>query len=125
MIEFRFNALKANGQSIVGTISAPSVSEGKKKINELVSKHGLKTKSIEKKSTFLYKVRKGNEKPFTGEQKAFNKQEVTQALTKLGYQVVSVNKKFLLLVPLFSGIADNIIGCHLIYFIGCWFAVTL
>ncbi|MCB9258507.1 MAG: type II secretion system F family protein [Ignavibacteriales bacterium] len=93
MIELRFNALKANGQSIVGTISAPSVSEGKKKINELVSKHGLKTKSIEKKSTFLYKVRKGNEKPFTGEQKAFNKQEVTQALTKLGYQVVSVNKK--------------------------------
>ncbi|MCB0732607.1 MAG: type II secretion system F family protein, partial [Ignavibacteriae bacterium] len=93
MIELRFNALKANGQSIVGTISAPSVSEGKKKINELVSKHGLKTKSIERKSTFLYKVRKGNEKPFTGEQKAFNKQEVTQALTKLGYQVVSVNKK--------------------------------
>ena len=34
-------------------------------------------------------------------------------------QAVSVNKKFLLLVPLFSGIADNIIGCHLIYFIGC------
>ncbi len=93
MIELRFNALKSNGQSIVGTISAPSYSAGKKKIQELVDKHGLKTKSIEKKSTFLYKVRKGNEKPITGEQKAFNKQEVVQALTKLGYQVVSVNKK--------------------------------
>ncbi len=93
MIELRFNAIKANGQSIVGTISAPTVGEGKKKIQELVSKHGLKAKTIEKKSTFLYKVKKGNEKPFTGEQKAFNKQEVTQALTKLGYQVISVNKK--------------------------------
>ena len=95
MIELRFNAVKANGQSIVGTISAPSVSLGKKKIQELVDKHGLKTKSIEKKSTYLYKVKRGKEKPFTGEQKAFNKQEVVQALTKLGYQVVSVNRKLL------------------------------
>ena len=93
MIELRFNAIKANGQAIVGTISAPTVGDGKKKINELVSKHGLKTKSIEKKATYLYKVKRGDEKPFTGEQKAFNKQEVNQALTKLGYKVVSVNRK--------------------------------
>lgn len=95
MIELRFNAVKTNGQSIVGTISAPTASQGRKKIQELVSKHGLKTKSIEKKSTYLYKVKKGNEKPFTGEQKAYNKQEVVTALSKLGYQVVSVNKKLL------------------------------
>lgn len=93
MIELRFNAIKVNGQSIVGTISAPTVAEGKKKIQELIAKHGLKAKSIEKKATFLYKVKRGDEKPFTGEQKAFNKKEVTAALTKLGYQVVSVNKK--------------------------------
>ena len=91
MIELRFNAVKTNGQSITGTISAPTATLGKKKIQELVEKHGLKTKSIEKKSTYLYKVRRGNEKPFKGEQKAFNKGEVTNALSKLGYQVVSVN----------------------------------
>ena len=95
MIELRFNAIKTNGQSIIGTISAPTVGDGKKKIQELVKKHGLKTKSVEKKSTYLYKVKRGDEKPFTGEQKAFNKQEVIQALTKLGYKVVSVNKKLL------------------------------
>jgi len=95
MIELRFNALKANGQTISGTISAPTLSAGKKKIQDLAAKHGLKTKSIEKKTTFIFKVKKGNEKPFTGEQKAFNKQEVMQALTKLGYQVISVNKKLL------------------------------
>ncbi|MBK8944123.1 MAG: type II secretion system F family protein [Ignavibacteriae bacterium] len=93
MIELRFNAVKANGQAISGTISAATFNAGKKKIQELAEKHGLKTKSIEKKSTFIFKVRKGSEKPFTGEQKAFNKDEVTQALSKLGYQVISVNKK--------------------------------
>jgi len=48
----------------------------------------------EKKSTFFYKVKRGNEKPLRGEQKAFTKKEVEEALTRLGYQVLSVNKKF-------------------------------
>lgn len=95
MIELRFNAVRPNGQSIVGTITAPTYKDGKGKIAKLVEKHQLKTKSIEKKVTFLYKVRKGNEKPTTGEQKAFSKEEVRNALTKLGYQVISVNRKLL------------------------------
>ncbi len=93
MIELRFNAIKPNGQSLVGTITSPTFSEGKKKILKLAEKHQLKIKSIEKKTTFLYKVKKGNGKPTVGEQKAFNKEEVINALTKLGYQVVSVNRK--------------------------------
>ncbi len=93
MIELRFNAIKPNGQSLVGTITSPTFREGKKKILKLAEKHQLKIKSIEKKTTFLYKVKKGNGKPTVGEQKAFNKEEVVNALTKLGYQVVSVNRK--------------------------------
>ncbi|MCP5060968.1 MAG: type II secretion system F family protein [Ignavibacteriae bacterium] len=93
MVELRFNALKQDGQAIVGTISSSTVRDAKKKINALVQQHGLKTKSIEKKSTFVYKIRRGSEKPITGEQKAFNKEEVSTALSKLGFQVMSVNKK--------------------------------
>ncbi|GBD89419.1 type II secretion system protein F [bacterium BMS3Abin04] len=93
MIELRFNAVRPNGQNIVGTITASTYKDGKSKIAKLVEKHQLKTKAIEKKVTFLYKVRKGNEKPTTGEQKAFSKEEVRNALTKLGYQVISVNRK--------------------------------
>ncbi len=93
MVELRFNAIKPNGQSLVGTITSPTFSDGKKKILKLAEKHQLKIKSIEKKVTFLYKVKKGNSKPTVGEQKAFNKEEVINALTKLGYQVVSVNRK--------------------------------
>ena len=95
MIELRFNAVRPNGQNIVGTITAPTYKDGKSKIAKLVEKHQLKTKAIEKKVTFLYKVRKGNEKPTTGEQKAFSKEEVRSALTKLGYQVISVNRKLI------------------------------
>ena len=93
MVELRFNATKPNGQAIGGTLSAPTFKEAKTKITHLASKHKLTVKSIEKKSTFHYKVRKGNDKPINGEQRAFTKEEVEVALKKMGYQVISVNKK--------------------------------
>lgn len=92
MVELRFNAVKQNGQLISGTLSVATYSEGKKKIHALMEKNKLKLKSIDKKATFVYKIRKGNEKPVKGEQRAFTKEEVVKALTNLGYQVVSVNK---------------------------------
>lgn len=93
MIELRFNALKINGQALSGTLSAPTFKEGKAKVQRFVDKNQLKLVSVERKSTFLYKIRKGKEKPIKGEQKAYTKKEVVDALTKLGYEVVSVNKK--------------------------------
>jgi type IV pilus assembly protein PilC len=95
MVEFKFTAQRLNGQSISGTLSAVSVSEGKKKIQRLADKNKLKINKIQKKSTFLYRVRKGTEKPIRGEQKAFSKKEVEEALSRLGYKVLSVNKKLL------------------------------
>ena len=93
MIEFKFTAEKLNGQLISGTLSSKSVSEGKKRIRSLADKNQLKVKSIEKKSSYLYKVRRGKEKPIRGEQKAFSKKEVEEALSRLGFNVLSVNKK--------------------------------
>jgi len=95
MIEVRFNAIKSNGQTISGNLSEQTLAEAKKKINKLAEKHQLKIKSIEKKSAYLYKIRRGREKPITGEQKAYNKEEVANALRKLGYEVISVNRKLL------------------------------
>lgn len=92
MIELRFSAVKTNGQAINGTLTAESFAEGKKRVQFLANKHRLNVSSIEKKSTFVYKIRRGNEKPVKGEQKAYTKEEVERALTKLGYQVISVNK---------------------------------
>ncbi|RKY95605.1 MAG: type II secretion system F family protein [Ignavibacteriae bacterium] len=95
MVEFKFTAQRLNGQSISGTLSADSVSVGKKKIQKLAEKNKLKISTIEKKSTYLYKVRKGDEKPIRGEQKAYSKKEVEEALSRLGFKVLSVNPKLL------------------------------
>jgi type IV pilus assembly protein PilC len=37
-------------------------------------------------------VKRGNEPPIKGEQKAFSNEEVVKALTKMGYQIISVKK---------------------------------
>ncbi|MBU0473689.1 MAG: type II secretion system F family protein [Bacteroidetes bacterium] len=92
MIELKFTAQKPNGQIVNGNLAAGTYSEGKKQIKAIVEKHKLKLKSIQKKVTFIYKIKKGNETPTKGEQRAFSKEEVVQALTKMGYQVISVNK---------------------------------
>ncbi|MCJ7552286.1 MAG: type II secretion system F family protein [Ignavibacteriaceae bacterium] len=95
MVEIKFTAQKTNGQTITGSLTADSSGEAKRKITSLAEKNNLKILSTEKKSTFLYKAARGKEKPIRGEQKAFNKKEVEEALTRLGYTKFSVNKKLL------------------------------
>jgi len=95
MIEIRFTAQKPNGQVISGSFSEPTYSEAKKKVKRLAEKNQLRVQSIEKKNTYLYKIKKGREKPIRGEQRAFNKEEVVAALRKLGYEVLSINRKLL------------------------------
>ncbi|MFO7448024.1 MAG: type II secretion system F family protein [Ignavibacteriaceae bacterium] len=95
MVEFRFTAEKISGQIISGSLAATSAGEGKKRIHSLAEKNKLKVLSVERKSTFLYKVKRGNEKPIRGEQKAYTEREVREALSRLGYQVLSVNKKLI------------------------------
>ncbi len=95
MVEFKFTAQKLNGQTITGTLSAVSVGEGKKKIQRLAEKNKLKVSTIQKKSTYLYRVKKGKDKPIRGEQKAFSKKEVEDALARLGFKVLSINRKLL------------------------------
>ena len=95
MVEYKFTAQKLNGQTITGTVTANNSAEGKKKIQKLAEKNKLKLSEVQKKSTYLYRVRKGKEKPIRGEQKAFSKKEVEEALARLGYKVLSINKKLL------------------------------
>jgi len=95
VVEFKFTAQKLNGQTITGTLGAISVGEGKKKIQRLAEKNKLKVSTIQKKSTYFYRVRKGKDKPIRGEQKAFSKKEVEDALARLGFKVLSINKKLL------------------------------
>ncbi|MDR3610454.1 MAG: type II secretion system F family protein [Ignavibacteriaceae bacterium] len=95
MIELKFTAEKLDGQVIGGVIAADTFSTAKQKAGLIAIQNNFRIKSFEKKSTFVYKARRGVEKPVKGEQKAFNKQEVVEALSLLGYKVISVNKKLL------------------------------
>jgi len=93
MIELKFTAERLDGQVVGGVIAADTVSSAKHKANIIAVQNNIKIKTLEKKSTFVYKVRRGNERPVKGEKKAFNKEEVVEAFTLLGYQVIGVNKK--------------------------------
>jgi len=95
MVELKFSAENKDGKTLTGSFTSVSYWKGKKKIYNLAERNNLKIKKIEKKSTYLYKIQKGKEKPIRGEQKAFSKDEVKNALTRLGFNVLSVNKKLL------------------------------
>lgn len=94
MAEYRFSALTSSGKNVAGIIYSKNIFAAKKKVKEVAERNKLIIKKLAKKSAYLYKVRKsGTPKPILGEQKAYTKQEVEEALSKLGYQVVYVRKK--------------------------------
>ena len=93
MVELKFSAENKEGKTLTGSFTAVNFREGKKKIYGLADRNNLKIKKIEKKSTYLYKIQKGGDKPIRGDQKAFSKLEVQNALSRLGFKVLSVNKK--------------------------------
>jgi len=95
MIELKFTAEKFDGQIVGGVISADNYSTAKHKANIIAVQNNIKIRSLQKKNTYVYKIRRGSEKPTKGEKTAFNKEEIIETLTLLGYQVISVNKKII------------------------------
>lgn len=94
MPQFRLKAISAKGKTIKTEFEADSKREAKKKVDKLVRNNGIKVQDIEQKQTFIYKVQRGAKKPVTGEQEAYNKEELEHALVKLGYKVNSIQKKW-------------------------------
>lgn len=93
MPEFRFTGAVPSGKTVQGNISAANAGEARKKIQELSKGRPFKVSKLEKRATFLYKVQKGTDKPITGEQKAFSKEEVITGLTGMGFKVHYVRKR--------------------------------
>ncbi|MBE0644834.1 MAG: type II secretion system F family protein [Bacteroidetes bacterium] len=92
MADFRFQGVVPSGKIIQGTISANNAAEAKKKIQELSKGRGFRLNQLDKRAAYVYKAKKG-EKVTEGEQKAYSKSEVENALTSMGYKVVYVRKK--------------------------------
>lgn len=94
MAQFRLKAVSPAGKLVKTEFESDSKREAKKKVDKLARKKGLEVKSLDKKSTYMYKVQRGANKTVKGEQEAYSKEEVEKALVKLGYKVISVNKKW-------------------------------
>ncbi|MDH7516097.1 MAG: type II secretion system F family protein [Bacteroidota bacterium] len=93
MADYRFTGVVPSGKTIQGNVTAANAAEARSKIAEMARGKPFRVQKLEKRVTFLYKVQKGNEKPITGEQKAFSKAEVVSGLQAMGFRVIYVRKK--------------------------------
>ena len=91
--EFKFTGLGPTGQPVQGTVFAPSKRAANQKVNALADKHGFRTRAVQQRQVYSYKVRHPNGKVVNGEQKAFSSEEISTALSKMGLEVIKVQKK--------------------------------
>lgn len=95
MPEFRYIGLSLAGKPVQGIVWAENRWDVRKKLEEIIKEHRINVNKIEKKATFIYKVRKGNDVPIVGEQRAFSRAEVQRALLNMGYQIISIKRKWI------------------------------
>jgi len=93
MTDFRISGITRKGKRFQSEIEADSKQSAQEKVKILEQKKGLRQTELEEKKTFIYKVKQNGSKPLTGEQQAYSKEELEQAFSNLGYEVVKVQKK--------------------------------
>ena len=92
MAEFRFTGTSGNGQTVQGTVYAPTKKAASQKVETLSEKHAFALREIEERMLFRYKVKHPSGKEVKGEQKAYAEDEIRSALERMGLEVVSVRK---------------------------------
>jgi len=95
MAEFRVEGLSPAGKLIQGMIDSENLSGARDKAKQMAAQRRFRLLKVLPRGTFIYRVQRTGEKPITGEQRAFTKEEVQDALSKMGFRVLSVNKKLL------------------------------
>ncbi|HUI65303.1 MAG TPA: type II secretion system F family protein [Bacteroidota bacterium] len=95
MAEFRIEGVTAGGKPVQGILEAESPRSAKQKASQLASQRNFRLLHVVPRATWVYRVQRGTEKPISGEQKAFSKGEVQEALQKMGYRVIRVQRRFL------------------------------
>ncbi len=95
MPEFRVEGVSADGKPLQGIVEAESLKAARQRASQMASQRKFKLLNIVPRATWIYKVQRGTDKPITGEQKAFTRGEVEEALQKMGYRVIRVQKRFL------------------------------
>lgn len=93
MHQFRLKATSPGGKNIKTEFEAINKKEAKKKVQNFEQKNGIRVQSLDQKQVYIYKVQRPGKAKLTGEQEAYTKEELERALVKLGYKVLSINKK--------------------------------
>ena len=93
MGEFRFNGISGAGQPVQGIVFAPNKRTAQKKVADLADRHKFTLSDLEQRAFYRYKIKHPSGKVVTGEQKAFSSDEIESALSRMGMEVVSVQKK--------------------------------
>lgn len=94
MARFRLKAVSQKGKMVQTEFEADNKKEAQQKVDKLSRSNGLTIKSIDQKTLYMYKAQRPGKQVVNGEQEAYSKEELEKALVKLGYKVVSINKKW-------------------------------
>jgi type IV pilus assembly protein PilC len=93
MPEFRIEGITVAGKPVQGLLEADSLRGAKTKASQLATQRKFKLVKVTQRSTWVYKIQRGTEKPIVGEQKAFTRAEVEDALQKMGFRVLRIQKR--------------------------------
>ena len=93
MADFKIEGITVGGKPVSGMIGADSYKDAKQKAAQMAAEKKFKLTGVYERVAWLYRVQKGTEKPIDGEQKSYTKDEVKQALEKMGYRVIYVRKR--------------------------------
>lgn len=93
MPEFRFEGATLSGKQVYGIIRADKLKEARARAKDLSQSKKFYLNRILPQRLFIYKARKGIDKLVNGEQRAFSKDDVRNALEKLGYKVLKIYPK--------------------------------
>ncbi len=83
--EIRFKGISPQGKLVQGMFAASTNKEIKQHLHKLTERYKIRLQSTEYKKDFNYKVKLPMNKTFTGKQSAFSKEEVAQALQRMGH----------------------------------------
>jgi len=89
--EYRFKGVSPEGKLVQGTFMADSPKAAKQQLAKVELRYKLKVHTFEKKRDWLYKVYIEGKKPVNGRQSAYSKDEVANALRRMGYSKFKIS----------------------------------
>lgn len=92
IFEYRFRGANKEGKPVTGTFTASGGREAKRHLAELRQRYQITIARLERKQDWLYKVRVAGRAPFSGRQSAFSREDVEEALRRLGYENIKIGR---------------------------------